>query len=172
MSTVQTFIVDSPVGPLVLGESDGDLVGLRLPEVADDGTLRPAPAPGWPPAGTPTSLLAVAADQLESYFAGELTAFDLPLRLDGTTFQRRVWQQLRAIPYGGTSTYGEIAERLGSPGASRAVGLANNRNPVPIIVPCHRVVGVDGALVGFGGGLPCKRWLLDHESARDQLFSL
>lgn len=172
MSTVQTFVVDSPVGPLVLAESDGDLVGLRLPEVADDGTLRPAPAPGWQPAGAPTPLLAVVADQLESYFAGELTAFDLPLRLDGTTFQRRVWQQLRAIPYGGTSTYGEIAERLGSPGASRAVGLANNRNPVPIIVPCHRVVGVDGALVGFGGGLPCKRWLLDHESARDQLFSL
>lgn len=169
---VRTMVVESPVGPLVLGESGGRLQGLRLPEVADDGTLTPSPAPDWPPSDRPTPLLQLVADQLAAYFGGELTQFELPLRLDGTTFQQRVWQELREIPYGSTATYGEIAERLGSPGASRAVGLANNRNPVPIIVPCHRVVGADGALVGFGGGLPCKRWLLDHESARDQLFSL
>jgi methylated-DNA-[protein]-cysteine S-methyltransferase len=166
------MVVESPVGPLVLGETDGLLQGLRLPEVADDGTRTPSPAPDWLPADRPTRLLQLVADQLAAYFAGELTQFDVPLRLAGTTFQQRVWQELREIPYGSTATYGEIAERLGSPGASRAVGLANNRNPVPIIVPCHRVVGADGALVGFGGGLPCKRWLLDHESARDQLFSL
>jgi methylated-DNA-[protein]-cysteine S-methyltransferase len=166
------MLVESPVGPLLLGASDDALSDLRLPDVADDGTRAPSPGPGWPASRRPTPLLQRVAEQLEAYFTGELTQFDVPLLLQGTAFQQRVWQELREIPYGSTATYGEIAERLGSPGASRAVGLANNRNPVPIIVPCHRVVGADGALVGFGGGLPCKRWLLDHESARDQLFSL
>mgnify|MGYP001084981146 CR=1 FL=1 len=173
MSVAQhTMLLETPVGPLVLGEGDGSLLGLRLPDVADGGALTPSPAAGWPPPGRPTPLLRLVADQLVAFFAGELTRFELPLMLEGTTFQRRVWHELRQIPYGGTATYGEIAERVGSPGASRAVGLANNRNPVPIIVPCHRVVGADGALVGFGGGLACKRWLLDHESGSDQLFTL
>jgi methylated-DNA-[protein]-cysteine S-methyltransferase len=169
---VLSFVVDSPVGPLVLADTGGRLSGLRLPAVADDGTRSPAPGAGWQPVAQPSPVLRLAADQLDAYFAGDLTRFDLPLRLDGTAFQQRVWQALCEIPYGSTATYGEIAERLDAPGASRAVGLANNRNPVPIVVPCHRVIGADGTLTGFGGGLRCKRWLLDHESSRDLLFTL
>jgi methylated-DNA-[protein]-cysteine S-methyltransferase len=164
--------LDSPVGPLVLAARDDRLVGLRLPAVADDGTTTAAPLDGWQPAPSRSEVLAEAAEQLAAYFAGELRHFDLPLQLDGTDFQRRVWAALQEIPYGTTSGYGELAQRLGSPGASRAVGLANNRNPVAIIVPCHRVIGADGTLIGFGGGLECKRWLLDHEMGRAQLFAL
>jgi methylated-DNA-[protein]-cysteine S-methyltransferase len=164
--------VDSPVGPLVLAERDGRLTGLRLPEVGDDGTTTPSPAPGWQALSAPTSLLGRATEQLTAYFSGELTAFALPLLLEGTEFQRKVWAALQRIPYGTTVSYGELAQELGSPGASRAVGLANGRNPVAIIVPCHRVIGADGTLTGFGGGLPCKRRLLDLEMARDQLFTL
>jgi methylated-DNA-[protein]-cysteine S-methyltransferase len=164
--------LDSPVGPLVLAARDDRLVGLRLPAVADDGTTTAAPLDGWQPAPSRSEVLAEAAEQLAAYFAGELRDFDLPLQLDGTDFQRRVWAALQEIPYGTTSGYGELAQRLGSPGASRAVGLANNRNPVAIIVPCHRVIGADGTLIGFGGGLECKRWLLDHEMGRAQLFAL
>jgi methylated-DNA-[protein]-cysteine S-methyltransferase len=101
--------------------------------------------------------------QLEEYFAGERTSFDLPLDMHGHEFERRVWAALRQIPYGETVSYGEIAERIGAPGAARAVGLANGRNPVAIIVPCHRVIGANGKLTGFGGGLPMKRALLDLE---------
>jgi methylated-DNA-[protein]-cysteine S-methyltransferase len=169
---VVSVVVDSPVGPLVLADSDGRLRGLRLPHVADDGTTTAAPLPQWQPIRRPTRLLHETSDQLAAYFAGDLTQFDLPLQLDGTPFQQRVWQALREIPFGATATYGDVAQRLGIPGASRAVGLANNRNPVPIVVPCHRVIGADGGLTGFGGGLPCKRWLLDHEQARDQLFTM
>jgi methylated-DNA-[protein]-cysteine S-methyltransferase len=164
--------LDSPVGPLVLAARDDRLVGLHLPAVADDGTTTAAPLDGWQPAPSRSEVLAEAAEQLAAYFAGELRHFDLPLQLDGTDFQRRVWAALQEIPYGTTSGYGELAQRLGSPGASRAVGLANNRNPVAIIVPCHRVIGADGTLIGFGGGLECKRWLLDHEMGRAQLFAL
>jgi O-6-methylguanine DNA methyltransferase len=164
--------VDSPVGPLVLAAQDGRLTGLRLPQVADDGRTTAAPLDGWQPAASPVGVLADATEQLGAYFAGELTAFDLPLQLPGTDFQRRVWAALQLIPYGTTTGYGELAQRLGCPGASRAVGLANGRNPVAIVVPCHRVVGADGTLTGFGGGLPCKRWLLDHEMGRDQLFQM
>jgi methylated-DNA-[protein]-cysteine S-methyltransferase len=164
--------LDSPVGPLVLAARDDRLVGLRLPAVADDGTTTAAPLDGWQPAPSRSEVLAEAAEQLAAYFAGELRDFDLPLQLDGTDFQRRVWAALQEIPYGTTSGYGELAQRLDSPGASRAVGLANNRNPVAIIVPCHRVIGADGTLIGFGGGLECKRWLLDHEMGRAQLFAL
>ena len=103
-------------------------------------------------------------DQLEAYFCGTLTRFDLPLDLAGTDFQLRIWRALRAIPYGQTRTYGQIAKALGQPGAARAVGLANNQNPVPIIVPCHRVIGADGSLTGYGGGLPRKRRLLELEA--------
>jgi methylated-DNA-[protein]-cysteine S-methyltransferase len=100
---------------------------------------------------------------LDEYFAGRRWRFDLPLSLDGTVFQRAVWAALRQIPYGQTASYGDIAARVGNPKAVRAVGGANNRNPVAIIVPCHRVIGHGGSLVGYGGGLDTKRWLLDHE---------
>ncbi len=101
--------------------------------------------------------------QLTAYFAGTLTEFDLPLQMQGTVFQRRVWDALKTIPYGTTMSYGELAQHLGQPKASRAVGLANGRNPVSIIVPCHRVIGAKGKLTGYGGGLEHKQWLLSHE---------
>jgi methylated-DNA-[protein]-cysteine S-methyltransferase len=107
--------------------------------------------------------LRAARAQLEAYFAGRLTEFDLPLAPRGTDFQRQVWLALRRIPYGVTTTYGEIARALGNADAMRAVGAANGRNPLPIVVPCHRVIGADGSLTGFAGGLSAKRWLLDHE---------
>ena len=109
--------------------------------------------------------LAAAAIQLEQYFAGERTEFELALELAGTPFERRVWDEVCAIPYGHTATYTEIARRIGRPGASRAVGRANARNPVAVIVPCHRVVGSDGSLTGYAGGLEMKRALLDLERA-------
>ena len=116
-------------------------------------------------------VLRAAADQLAGYFAGTRTGFDLPLRPAGTPFQLSVWQALRGIPYGTRTTYGAIAAGLGhAPGASRAVGLANGANPLPIVVPCHRVVGSDGSLTGFGGGLERKRALLEIESAGHRLF--
>jgi methylated-DNA-[protein]-cysteine S-methyltransferase len=107
-------------------------------------------------------------DQLDAYFDGDLTEFTVDLRLDGTEFQRRVWAGLLEIPYGETISYGELATRIGQPTASRAVGLANGRNPVGIIVPCHRVIGANGSLTGYGGGLDRKRTLLDLERARTQ----
>lgn len=108
-------------------------------------------------------ILRTAKTQLNAYFAGELTEFDLDLAPRGSEFQQRVWDALRRIPYGATTNYGSIARELGDPTASRAVGAANGRNPLPIIVPCHRVIGADGSLTGFGGGLPIKRFLLEHE---------
>jgi len=107
-------------------------------------------------------------EQLEEYFAGRRQEFDLPLDPRGTEFQRRVWQRLRSIAYGETTTYGTLARELGDPGASRAVGLANGSNPLPIVIPCHRVIGTDGSLTGFGGGLPVKQALLDLERAATQ----
>ncbi len=113
----------------------------------------------------PDATLMEAIHQLTAYFAGELTAFDLPLRLQGAPFQRAVWEQLQQIPFGETRTYGQIAAALGKPGAARAVGAANAANPVVIIVPCHRVVAAGGKLGGYGGGLWRKMWLLRHEGA-------
>jgi methylated-DNA-[protein]-cysteine S-methyltransferase len=107
--------------------------------------------------------LAAAIRQLSEYFAGSRRVFDLPLRMQGTLFQQRVWRQLAEIPYGTTWSYGELAKRIDNPSASRAVGLANGRNPISILVPCHRVIGADGSLTGYGGGLDRKRWLLAHE---------
>jgi methylated-DNA-[protein]-cysteine S-methyltransferase len=101
--------------------------------------------------------------QLTAYFAGSLTEFDLPLQMQGTVFQQRVWEALRTIPYGTTLSYGALAQQIGQPKASRAVGLANGRNPVSIIVPCHRVIGANGKLTGYGGGIERKQWLLNHE---------
>jgi len=112
-----------------------------------------------------TPLLREAARQLESYFRGELKEFSLPLEPAGTDFMKRVWAALCEIPYGRTASYREIAQRIGKPGAARAVGLANNRNPIPIFIPCHRVIGADGSLTGYGGGLDLKKKLLDLEKA-------
>ncbi|GGX72510.1 methylated-DNA--[protein]-cysteine S-methyltransferase [Streptomyces minutiscleroticus] len=152
----QHTVTDSPYGPLTLVADDGVLCGLYM----TDQRHRPAEETFGAPDDTP---FGAAVEQLNAYFEGELTHFTLELRLTGTPFQRAVWQQLRRIPYGETRTYGELAAALGSPGASRAVGLANGRNPVGIVVPCHRVVGANGGLTGYGGGLDRKRRLLDLE---------
>jgi methylated-DNA-[protein]-cysteine S-methyltransferase len=108
--------------------------------------------------------LRVAREQLEAYFAGERQQFDLPLQPMGTPFQLKVWKMLAEIPFGATWSYGEVAQRIGEPKAMRAVGAANGRNPLPIVLPCHRVIGSDGSLTGFGGGLPIKKYLLRHEA--------
>jgi methylated-DNA-[protein]-cysteine S-methyltransferase len=113
---------------------------------------------------SPNPVMREAIRQLQAYFAGELYAFDIPLEIVGTEFQKRVWSALRAIPYGETRSYSKIAGQIGAPRAVRAVGAANGRNPIPIIVPCHRVIGASGDLVGFGGGLPWKRLLLELEA--------
>jgi len=149
-------VTDSPVGPLTLVATDGTLCGLYMER------QRHSPALETFGTADPRGFEA-AVEQLAAYFAGELTEFDLPLALAGTPFQQRVWAELRLIPFGETVSYGELAQRLGQPTASRAVGLANGKNPVSIIVPCHRVVGSGGSLTGYGGGLPRKRYLLDFE---------
>ncbi len=145
----------SPVGRLRVVSRDGALIRLSML-----GDPQPPPA-DW----TRDELaLAPALAQLRAYFAGELTRFTLPLAAEGSEFQRRGWFALTQIPHGETISYGELARRVDQPGASRAVGMANNRNPIAIVVPCHRVVGADGRLVGFGGGIPRKQWLLAHET--------
>jgi methylated-DNA-[protein]-cysteine S-methyltransferase len=150
-------VIDSPVGPLTLVSSpDGELTGLYMDQ------QRHRPAQGLF-GDRDDSLLPQVAVQLEEYFAGRRTRFDLPLKLIGTAFQQEVWTALLDIPYGRTTTYGELAERLGKPRAARAVGLANGRNPIGIVVPCHRVVGSTGSLTGYGGGLDRKQHLLSHE---------
>ena len=148
----------TPVGTLMLVGDSTQLTQLLLP--TQDGSPLPPP-PGSQPDPGP---FASAITQLEGYFAGDRTDFDLPLAPAGTPFQRQVWDALRTIPFGRTTSYGVIATMIGSPGSARAVGLANNRNPLPLVIPCHRVIGSTGALVGYGGGLACKRWLLDHEA--------
>jgi methylated-DNA-[protein]-cysteine S-methyltransferase len=152
-------VADSPIGPLTIVAQDGAITALYMD------AQRHAPGPeafGLPgdPAEEP---FATAAAQLADYFAGRRTGFDLPLALAGTAFQRKVWRGLLAIPYGQTVSYGELARRIGSPAASRAVGLANGKNPVAIVVPCHRVIGADGSMTGYGGGLNRKRFLLALE---------
>jgi methylated-DNA-[protein]-cysteine S-methyltransferase len=153
-------VIESPIGPLTLIAQDGRLAGVHM-EVTryEPGAHARGEAVG--PGEEP--VLDAAAAQLDAYFAGELTAFDLPLTLNGTGFQRTVWGALRDIPYGKTISYGELARRIGQPSASRAVGLANGRNPVSIVVPCHRVIGADGSLTGYGGGMERKRFLLGLE---------
>ncbi|WP_433144289.1 methylated-DNA--[protein]-cysteine S-methyltransferase [Actinomadura nitritigenes] len=152
-------VVDSPVGPLTLVAVDGALCGLYMVNQRHRPPQESFGAPGDPDAEP----FAATAEQLTAYFAGELTEFDLPLNLRGTPFQGRVWAALQEIPYGETTTYGELAVELGKPSASRAVGLANGKNPVGLIVPCHRVVGSTGSLTGYGGGIDRKRYLLDFE---------
>jgi methylated-DNA-[protein]-cysteine S-methyltransferase len=150
-------VMPSPIGPLTLRWSGDALVGMHFENASilarrgewtrDDDRLAPV------------------RDQLDEYFRGERTSFDLPLAFEGTPFQERVWRALYAIPFGETTSYGELARRISEPNwpGARAVGAANGQNPIAIIVPCHRVIGADGSLTGFGGGLPRKRWLLTHE---------
>lgn len=149
-------VVDSPYGALTLVATDGLLSGLYMTGQRH----RPAEETFGAPDHRPFD---EAVHQLDAYFAGELTEFDLPMRLAGTPFQRSVWAELVRIPYGETRSYGELAENLGKPGASRAVGLANGKNPIGIIVPCHRVIGASGGLTGYGGGLDRKQRLLAFE---------
>ncbi|MFD5426000.1 methylated-DNA--[protein]-cysteine S-methyltransferase [Streptomyces sp. NPDC127084] len=158
-------VVDSPYGPLTLVATDSVLSGLYMTGQRH----RPAEETFGAPDPRP---FAEAVHQLDAYFAGGLTHFDLPLHLSGTPFQLSVWARLRAIPYGETRSYGDLADALGNPGASRAVGLANGRNPIGIIVPCHRVIGASGSLTGYGGGLDRKQRLLAFErgAADDALF--
>ncbi|MFC7431356.1 MULTISPECIES: methylated-DNA--[protein]-cysteine S-methyltransferase [unclassified Agrococcus] len=153
-------IVDTPVGAVTIVAGPAGIQGLYYAE------HRPAPDASRFGArdDAVVGVLAEATTQLREYLAGERTAFDLPLDPVGTEFQLRVWQALRTIPYGETRTYGWIAAQLGQPTAVRAVGLANSRNPISIVVPCHRVVGAAGQLTGYAGGLACKRTLLDLES--------
>ncbi|MFJ1748190.1 methylated-DNA--[protein]-cysteine S-methyltransferase [Streptomyces sp. NPDC088116] len=151
-------VADSPYGPLTLVATDGVLSGLYMAEQRH----RPLEETFGAPDPRPFT---ETLSQLAAYFDGELTEFDLPLRLNGTPFQRAVWAQLQRIPYGETRSYGELADALGKPAASRAVGLANGKNPISIIVPCHRVIGSTGGLIGYGGGLDRKQRLLVFEGA-------
>jgi methylated-DNA-[protein]-cysteine S-methyltransferase len=155
--------IDSPIGELLLLGDGHALRGLYM-----QAGRKPAKvALRWERSEAP---FAEVQEHLREYFAGERTAFDdLPLALDGAQFERRVWRALQDIPYGETVSYGEIAKRVGQPDAARAVGLANGRNPIAVIVPCHRVIGANGALVGYGGGLERKRLLLELEQGQGRL---
>ncbi|MET9602036.1 methylated-DNA--[protein]-cysteine S-methyltransferase [Streptomyces sp. NPDC085639] len=153
-------VVESPYGPLTLVATDGVLSGLYMTGQRH----RPAEEFFGERVAAEEAPFPEVVRQLAAYFAGELTAFDLPLRLEGTDFQRSVWEQLVRIPYGQTWSYGELAARLGRPSASRAVGLANGKNPVGIIVPCHRVIGASGGMTGYGGGVDRKVRLLAFEA--------
>jgi methylated-DNA-[protein]-cysteine S-methyltransferase len=155
-------IVPSPIDPLLLtGDGEG-ITGLYL----SPHTGRAQPLDSW---RRDDSAFDEAAAQLAAFFAGRRTSFDLSLRPHGTPFQEQVWQALLGIPYGETVSYGELARRVGNVGASRAVGLANGRNPISIMIPCHRVIGADGRLTGYGGGLDRKRFLLDLERGASRL---
>lgn len=152
-------LLPSPVGELLLSGDGEALAGIWF--ASDKRGRRRPPVPAhWQ---RDDGAFAEARRQLEAWFAGELTTFDLRLAPRGSAFQQQVWAALRTIPFGATASYGDIARRIGQPNAARAVGLANGSNPIPIVVPCHRVIGADGSLTGFGGGLDRKRWLLAHE---------
>ena len=163
MSAQSYMVTESPVGPLLLA---GDERGLHLVHFMNGRRPKP-PEPDWT---ENKKAFKEVLRQLRAYFDGKLKDFDLPLVLNGTEFQLRVWRRLQKIPYGETVSYGQIARELGNPEASRAVGLANGSNPIPIIVPCHRVIGSNGDLTGFGGGLPIKKKLLALESKQKSLF--
>ena len=159
MTTTHYTIQESPVGPLLLGWGDDALTLL----IFQKGKKARQPDLLWKLSTEP---FGEVIRQLNSYFAGELQQFDLPLAPAGTPFQLRVWEALRSIPFGQTISYGELARRIGQPTAVRAVGAANGRNPLPIVIPCHRVIGSDGSLTGFGGGLPAKKHLLALEKGQ------
>lgn len=160
---LQRFVrrVDSPIGVLTIVANETGLTEIRFPSnklLTEPGTKQSC------------HLVEEAAAQLHAYFDGRLNTFSLPLCPAGTDFQQAVWQQLRAVAYGATASYGEIAAAIGRPKASRAVGAASGRNPIPIVVPCHRIIGSNGALTGFSGGLEIKRWLLAHEQGGGQRY--
>lgn len=155
-------MVPSPIGPLTVVGADGTLlrVAMSPPAALDPEVL----------GERSDEEIADAARQLGEYFAGDRATFDLPLRPVGSDFELAVWHQLTLIPYGETRSYGYVARAVGEPGGAQAVGAANGRNPLAVVVPCHRVIGADGSLIGFGGGLPRKRFLLDLEQRADRLF--
>jgi len=163
MSLISYTTIESPVGRLLLA---GDQLGLR--RVSFENSKRSTPLqPGWKrDSGSFTEVIR----QLQAYFGGELKDFDLPLSLEGTDFQLCVWRSLSTIPYGETISYGQLAHRIGKAKAVRAVGLANRCNPIPIIIPCHRVIGSNGSLTGFGGGLSIKKKLLALEGRQMSLL--
>jgi methylated-DNA-[protein]-cysteine S-methyltransferase len=144
-------VIDSPVGPLKIEGDDRSITGIWLN------------AKGAITRGRASGVLADLEQQLDAYFSGASKTFDLPLAPKGTPFQIDVWTALQAIPYGATCSYSDVAQKIGRADAVRAVGAANGQNPIPIVIPCHRVIGANGSLTGFGGGLPMKKWLLAHE---------
>ena len=156
MTTTYTTI-ESPIGELLLTGDGRALTGLYMQE----GRTAAAVRPEWT---RDDDAFADVREQLDEYFAGRRTDFDVPLEMEGSPFQRRVWKELEGIPYGETISYGELARRVGPPATPRNVGATNGRNPVAVIVPCHRVIGADGSLTGYGGGLERKRLLLDLEA--------
>lgn len=169
MATTIYSLLDSPIGELLLTGDGASVTGIWMLSHRSE----------WKKTRTlqrDDAALGSTRTQLAEYFAGERTDFDLPLAPEGTGFQRKVWRALCEIPYGETISYGELARRIAQPTAARAVGLANGSNPLPIVVPCHRVIGADGSLTGFGGGIERKRWLLAHErkfsKAGGDLFSV
>jgi methylated-DNA-[protein]-cysteine S-methyltransferase len=163
MSPLIYTTIDSPIGQLLL-LSDGEaLRGLYMQEGRKPATINP----NWVCSTEP---FADVTAELNEYFAARRTVFDIPLVLEGAPFEREVWHALREIPYGETVSYGEIARRVNQPSAARAVGLANGRNPIAVIVPCHRVIGADGTLTGYGGGLERKRLLLELEQGQSRLL--
>jgi methylated-DNA-[protein]-cysteine S-methyltransferase len=155
---MEAIEMKSPIGKLTLVSEGDALVGVYME------SYEPSPAER-----RPSPVLERAATQLREYFAGTRETFDLELKPRGTEFQRAVWSALAEIPFGQTVSYAHVAKRIGRPGAVRAVGAANGQNPIALIIPCHRVVGSDGSLTGYGGGLPRKKWLLAHESRQGQL---
>jgi methylated-DNA-[protein]-cysteine S-methyltransferase len=164
--------IDSPVGPLTLVVNRGTLTGLYMLDQRHRPAQETFGVPATAVGDGDEELYATTIRQLVEYFAGTRTDFDLPLTPHGTSFQRQVWTGLCRIPYGETISYGELAEHLGQPSAARAVGLANGRNPIGIIIPCHRVIGANGGMTGYGGGLERKRFLLDLEKRRDSPVDL
>ena len=157
MSPILYATIESPIGELLLTSDGESCTGIYMENQKD----APAFSADW---RRDDDALGQAREQLQAYFEGELRDFELPMAAKGTPFQQRVWRALCDIPYGETISYGELARRIGQPTASRAVGLANGQNPLSIVVPCHRVIGANGSVTGYGGGLPRKRWLLAHES--------
>ena len=157
--------LDTPIGTLLIA---GDEEAVRRIDFPKDGRAS-TPEPGWRESSK--GVVGQAVKQLREYFAGKRADFDLPLAPEGTEFQQSVWRNLQEIPYGETISYGELAKRVGNPKASRAVGAANGRNPIPIVIPCHRVIGASGKLTGFGGGLPTKEALLALEERQLKLLS-
>jgi methylated-DNA-[protein]-cysteine S-methyltransferase len=162
--TMRYTHVDSPLGPLLLTRDEIGITGCYLPTGKHERRVEDT----WT---RDDAAFEDARSQLAEYFAGTRHTFELPLHPAGTPFQQRVWGALRDIPYGETASYGQTAVAVGAPSAARAVGLANGQNPISIVVPCHRVVGADGSLTGYGGGLPAKQWLLSHEASHAGLFA-